>query len=103
MIIMTTDYIPGKEYEVLGLAKGNVVRAKHIGRDLMAGFKNIAGGEIKSYTDMLAEAREIATQRMIEDAEAQGANAVIGMRFASATVMENTSEIIAYGTAVKLL
>ena len=102
MKIYTIETIPGAEYEALGLVKGNVVRAKHIGRDLMAGLKNIAGGEINSYTDMLAESREIATDRMIGEAERLGADAVIGVRFQASSVMEGTSEIIAYGTAVKI-
>ena len=102
MKIYTIENVPGMEYEALGLVKGNVVRAKHIGRDIMAGFKNLAGGEIKSYTDMLAESREIATERMIAEAEALGADAVVGVRFQASSVMESTSEIIAFGTAVKL-
>ena len=84
-----------------GHGKGNVVQSKNIGKDLLAGFKNIAGGEIKSYTEMLAEARHIATMRMISEAEAMGADAVISMRFASSSVMDGTAEIIAYGTAVR--
>ena len=102
MKIYTIENIPGVEYEALGLVKGNVVKAKHIGRDLMAGVKNIAGGEIKSYTDMLAESREIATERMIDEAEKLGADAVVGVRFQASSVMEGTSEIIAFGTAVKI-
>jgi uncharacterized protein YbjQ (UPF0145 family) len=102
MKVYTIENIPGMEYEALGLVKGNVVRAKHIGRDIMAGFKNLAGGEIKSYTDMLAESREIATERMIAEAEALGADAVVGVRFQASSVMESTSEIIAFGTAVKV-
>ncbi len=102
MKVYTIENIPGMEYKALGLVKGNVVRAKHIGRDIMAGFKNLAGGEIKSYTDMLAESREIATERMIAEAEALGADAVVGVRFQASSVMESTSEIIAFGTAVKV-
>lgn len=103
MIIVTTDCIPGKEIEALGLVKGNVVRSKHIGKDIMAGFKNIAGGEIKSYTEMMSESRDIALERMKEEARAMGADAVISMRFAASSVMDGTSEMIAYGTAVKFL
>ena len=103
MIIVTADCIPGKELEVLGLVKGNVVRSKHIGKDIMAGFKNIAGGEIKSYTEMMSESRDIALDRMKEEAQAMGADAVISMRFAASSVMDGTSEMIAYGTAVKFL
>ena len=101
MFITTSDVIPGKQVEVLGLVRGNIVTSKHIGRDIMAGFKNIAGGEIKSYTDMMNEGREIAEQRMIAEAQAMGANAIICMRYASASVMEGTQEMLAYGTAVR--
>lgn len=101
MVVLTLNYIPGREFDALGLVKGNVVQSKHIGKDLLAGFKTIAGGEIKSYTEMLSEARHIATVRMIGEAEAMGADAIVSMRFASSEVMEGTAEIIAYGTAVK--
>ena len=102
MVISTLNYIPGKEIEAIGLVKGNVVQAKNIGRDIMAGFKNIAGGEIKSYTDLLAEARNTATDRMIQEAASMGADAVINVRFASSSVLAGTCEIIAYGTAVRI-
>ncbi len=101
MVVLTLNYIPGREFDALGLVKGNVVQSKHIGKDLLAGFKTIAGGEIKGYTEMLSEARHIATVRMIGEAEAMGADAIVSMRFASSEVMEGTAEIIAYGTAVK--
>ena len=101
MLITTSDVIPGRQVEVLGLVRGNVVTSKHIGRDIMAGFKNIAGGEIKSYTDMMNEGRDIAEKRMIAEAQAMGANAVICARFASSSVMEGTQEMLAYGTAVR--
>lgn len=103
MIITTSDVVPGQQIQVLGLVRGNVVTSKHIGRDVMAGFKSIAGGEIKSYTDMMNEGRAIAEQRMIQEAQAMGADAIICMRYASASVMEGTQEMLAYGTAVKLL
>ena len=103
MQVFTINYVPGKEIEALGLVTGNVVRAKHIGKDLMAGLKNIAGGEIKSYTEMLTESRDIARERMIAEAEALGADAIISVRFVASSVMEGTSEILAYGTAVKIL
>ena len=102
MILLTTNYVPGKEVEALGLVKGNVVQSKNIGKDIMAGLKTIAGGEIKSYTEMLAEARQTATVRMTKEAEALGADAIISMRFASSSIMDGTAEIIAYGTAVKI-
>jgi uncharacterized protein YbjQ (UPF0145 family) len=103
MIIATTDKLPGKEYEVLGMVKGNVVQSKHIGKDLLAGLKNIVGGEVSSYTQMLSEAREIATQRMVAEAESMGADAVLMVRYGGAQIMESTAEIIAYGTAVKFV
>ena len=103
MLITTCDVIPGRQVEALGLVRGNVVTSKHIGRDIMAGFKNIAGGEIKSYTDMMNEGRDIAEQRMIAEAQALGADAVVCMRFNSASVMDGTQEVLAYGTAVKFV
>ena len=103
MLITTSDVIPGKEVEVLGLVRGNVVTSKHVGRDIMAGFKNLVGGEIKSYTDLMNDGRQIAEQRMIAEAQQMGANAIICMRFASSSVMEGTQEMLAYGTAVRYL
>ncbi len=102
MIVTTINYVPGKEIDAIGLVKGNVVQAKNIGRDIMAGLKNIAGGEIKGYTEMLTEAREIATERMVKDAVAMGADAVINVRYDSSSVLDGTCEIIAYGTAVRI-
>ena len=101
MLITTCDIIPGKQVEVLGLVSGNVVTSKNVGRDIMAGFKNLAGGEIKSYTDMMNEGRTIAEERMIAQAQAMGANAIICMRFDSSSVLEGTQEMLAYGTAVR--
>ena len=101
MLITTCDVIPGKQVEVLGLMRGNVVTSKHIGRDVMAGLKNIAGGEIKSYTDMMNDGRNIAGQRMVAEAQQLGANAAICARYASSSVMEGTQEMLAYGTAVR--
>lgn len=101
MILTTTETIPGKRIvNVLGLARGNTIRARHIGKDLAAAFKNLAGGEITEYTKMLAESREQATDRLIEDAEALGANAVVGVRFTTSSVMQGAAEILVYGTAV---
>ena len=103
MILVTTDTIPGKEIkESLGIVKGQVVQSKHIGRDFMAGLKTIVGGEISGYTEMLDEARRIATQRMIDEANSMGADAIIGVRIGSSSVMEGASEMLAYGTAVKI-
>ena len=103
MIIVNTDFITGKEIkEILGLVRGNTVQAKSIGKDIKAGFRNIAGGEIKEYTDMLAEAREIALKRMIDKAEKLKADAIINVRYMTSAIMGGAAEILAYGTAVKL-
>ncbi len=103
MIISTTETIPGHEIaELLGVARGNTVRAKHLGRDILAGLKNLIGGEIGAYTEMLTDAREEATQRMIQDAQRLGANAVVNVRYTTSAVAASMSEILAYGTAVKL-
>ena len=101
MKIYTTDYITGKNLETLGLVQGSTVQSKHIGRDLAASFKTIVGGELKGYTEMLNEARKIATARMTEQAEAMGADAVIEVRYSSSSVMDGAAEIMAYGTAVR--
>jgi uncharacterized protein YbjQ (UPF0145 family) len=103
MITSTTDKIPGKNIaEVLGIARGSTVRARNIGRDIFAGLKNIVGGEIEEYTKLQADAREQALQRMIRDAESLGADAVVNIRLTTSMVMQGCSEILAYGTAVKL-
>jgi uncharacterized protein YbjQ (UPF0145 family) len=103
IIVVTTDFVPGKEIvEVLGLVKGNVIQAKHIGKDIIAGFRHIVGGEIKEYTEMMSEAREIALKRMTEKAEEMGADAIVNLRFMTSLVMSGAAEILAYGTAVKL-
>ena len=103
MIISTTEYIPGKEIlEALGLARGSTVRAKNIGKDIFAGFKNIVGGEIQEYTKLQADSREEAIQRMIEDAEGLNADAIVGVRLTTSMVTQGAAEILAYGTAVKL-
>ncbi len=101
MIIVTTDTITGRKVvHTLGWAKGNTIRARHLGKDIVAVLRGMVGGEVVEYTKMMAEAREEAVARLIEDAEAQGANAVIGLRFSTSLVMQNASEILAYGTAV---
>jgi uncharacterized protein YbjQ (UPF0145 family) len=103
MIISTTDIIPNKEItEILGIARGSTVRARSIGRDIFAGLKNIVGGEIEEYTVLQAQAREQALQRMVEDAQRLGADAVINVRFTTSMIMQGASEILAYGTAIKL-
>lgn len=101
MLIVTTDNIAGTEIkEVKGLVRGSTIRSKHIGSDIGSSLKTIVGGELNSYNDMLKEARQIAIGRMVEDAEAKGANAIVGMRLSSAAVMAGAAEIVAYGTAV---
>lgn len=103
MFVSTSDYIPGFQYQILGLVRGNVVSSKNIGRDLMASTKSIVGGEIKSYTMMLDEARTTAEQRMVDAAQNLGADGVIGVRFTSGNIMQGTVEMLAYGTAIKLI
>jgi len=104
MIVVTTEHIEGKRItETLGLVRGSTIRARHIGHDIMAGLRNIVGGEITDYTVMLAQAREEALQRMVDQAEKMGANAVICTRFATSTVMSGAAEMVAYGTAVKVV
>ena len=102
MLLLNIDYVPGKEIEPLGMVKGTVVQSKNIGRDFMAGMKTLVGGEIVGYTELLVEARQIATKRMVDEAEALGADAVVKIRFGSAAVMQGAAEDLAYGTAVKL-
>ncbi|MBI2050581.1 MAG: YbjQ family protein [Parcubacteria group bacterium] len=103
MILTTGEHIPGKEVsEILGIARGSTVRARSIGRDVLAGFKNIVGGEITEYTQLQAESREQALQRMQQDAEKLGADAVINVRMHTSMIMQAASEILVYGTAVKL-
>jgi uncharacterized protein YbjQ (UPF0145 family) len=103
MIISTIENVPNKEIEaILGIARGSTVRARNIGRDIFAGLKNIVGGEIEEYTKLQAQAREQAIQRLKQDAQKLGADAVINVRFTSSTIMQGASEILAYGTAVKL-
>lgn len=101
MLLVNIDYIPGRELEPLGLVKGSTIQSKNIGRDITQSFKTLVGGELKSYTDMMDQARALATQRMEQEAEALGADAVVGLRYGSASVMQGAAEVIAYGTAVK--
>ena len=103
MMVVTTDTITGRKITAsLGWAKGSTIRARHIGKDIMASLRNVVGGEVIEYTKMMAEAREEAIARMVEDAEKMGANAVVGLRFSTSMVMQNAAEILAYGTAVVL-
>ncbi len=101
MILVNTDYISGKELEMLGLVKGSTIQSKHLGKDIASGFKTLVGGELVSYNEMMNEARAIATKRMVAEAEALGADAVVNIRYASSAVMQGAAEVIAYGTAVK--
>ena len=104
MKLVSIDYVPGYEVvEALGIVKGQTVQSKNIGKDIGAGFKTIVGGELVGYTDMLKEARQIATKRMVDEAESLGADAVINIRYGSSSIMNGAAEIIAYGTAVKLV
>ena len=103
MLVITADNLPGKNIQALGVVQGNVVQSKNIGSDFMAGFKNIVGGEIEGYTQMLSEARKIAFFRMKKEAEKLDADAIIGMRYSNAAIMDGTAEIIAYGTAVRIV
>ncbi len=103
MLLLNIDYVPGREIaEALGIVKGTTVQSKNVGRDFMAGMKTLVGGEIVGYTEMLTEARQIATKRMVDEAERLGADAVINVRFSSSSVMQGAAEVVAYGTAVRL-
>ncbi len=101
MIVVTTDSIPGRRVvKTLGLVKGNTIRARHVGKDILAGLKGLVGGEIIEYTKMVAESREQSLDRLVEEAEALGANAVVGLRFTTASMMQGAAELLAYGTAL---
>jgi uncharacterized protein YbjQ (UPF0145 family) len=103
MIVTNIEQVPGKRVtRHLGLVNGNTVRAKHVGRDIMAGFKNLVGGELKGYTELLTESRNTAMERMIQEAQALGANAVLNVRFSTSTISQGAAELMAYGTAVVL-
>ena len=101
MLLVNTDYITGKELEMLGLVKGSTIQTRNVGRDITQGFKTLVGGELTSYTEMLTEARQIATKRMVDEAETLGADAVINVRYSSASMMQGAAEVVVYGTAVK--
>ena len=101
MLLVTTETVSGRELEMLGLVKGSTIQSKNIGRDITQGFKTLVGGELKSYTDMMNEARSIATQRMVDEAQALGADAAVAVRYSSASVMPGAAEVMAYGAAVK--
>ena len=101
MLLITLNYVPGKEIEALGIVKGTTVQTKNFGKDFMAGMKTLVGGELTSYTEMLTEARQIATKRMVDEAETLGADAVINVRYSSASMVQGAAEVVVYGTAVK--
>ena len=103
MTLVSIDTIPGKQIEALGIVKGTIVQTKNVGRDFMAAMKTLVGGEIVGYTEMLNEARQLATKRMVDEAEALGADAIIGVRYGSSQVMDGAAEVLAYGTAVKII
>ena len=103
MKLVSIETIPGQNFEVIGVVKGTIVQSKNFGKDFMAGMKTLVGGEINGYTDMLVEARQIATKRMVDEAEQLGADAIVGIRYASSSVMQGAAEVMAYGTAVKYL
>lgn len=103
MLLVNTDYITGKELEMLGLVKGSTIQTRNVGRDITQWFKTLVGGELKAYTEMMNEARELATSRMVQEAEALGADAIVNIRFVSSSVMQGAAEVVAYGTAVKFV
>lgn len=103
MILVNTDYITGRELEMLGLVKGSTIQSKNVGRDITQGLKSLVGGELQAYNDMMNAARALATKRMAEEAESLGADAVVNIRYSSAAVMSGAAEVIAYGTAVRFL
>lgn len=101
MILVNTDFISGKELETLSIVKGTCIKSRHIGKDIMSGLKTLVGGELQAYTEMMNEARAVATKRMVEEAERLGADGIINIRYASSQIMQGAAEVIAYGTAVK--
>ncbi len=101
MLLVNTETISGKELEILGLVKGSTIQSKHLGKDIMQAFKSMLGGELKAYNDMMNEARAIATKRMVDEAQALGADAIVNVRYASSAIMQSAAEVIAYGTAVR--
>lgn len=101
MILVNTDYIAGKELEMLSLVKGSTIQSKHVGKDIMSSFKTMVGGELTAYKEMMDEARAISTKRMVQEAEAVGADAIVNVRYATSAIMQGAAEVMAYGTAVK--
>ncbi|KIR02632.1 hypothetical protein P261_01447 [Lachnospiraceae bacterium TWA4] len=103
MILVNTDYITGKKLQTLSLVKGSTIQSKNVGKDIMQGFKTLVGGELKAYTEMMNEARALATKRMVQEAESLGADAIVNVRYTSSEVMQGAAEVMAYGTAVKFI
>ena len=103
MILVNTDYISGKKLETLSIVKGSTIQSKNLGKDISQSFKTLVGGELKAYNEMMNEARALATKRMVEEAEALGADGIVNIRYSSSAVMQGAAEVIAYGTAVKFL
>ena len=103
MILVNTDYITGKEFEMIGIVSGSTIQTKNVLRDITQGFKTLVGGELQAYNDMMNKARALATKRMVEEAEAKGADAVINIRYSSSAIMQGAAEVVAYGTAVKFI
>ena len=103
MILVNTDYIAGKNFEMLGMVKGSTIQSKNFGKDITQSFKTLVGGELKAYTEMMNDARALATKRMVQAAESLGADAVVNVRYSSAAVMQGAAEVMAYGTAVKFV
>ncbi len=101
MILVNTDYISGRDFEMLGIVKGSTIQSKNVGRDISQGLKTLIGGELKAYNEMMNDARALATKRMVEEATGLGADAVVNIRYSSAAVMQGAAEVIVYGTAVK--
>lgn len=103
MILVNTDYIAGKNFEMIGLVRGTMIQSVHLGKDIMNSFRTLVGGELTSYTEMMNEARAVATKRMVDDAQAMGADAVVNIRYTSSSVTQGAAEVMAYGTAVKFI
>ena len=102
MLLVNTDFVTGKKIETIGIVKGSTIRAKNVGKDILSGFKNLVGGELTAYTEMINEARAIATKRMVDEAEKLDADGVINIRYATSSVTQGAAEVMVYGTAVKL-
>ena len=103
MLLTTTDLIPGRNYEIIGLVKGSMIQSKNIGRDIGQSLKSVVGGELKDYTLMMNESRAVATKRMVEEAESQGADAIVAIRYGTSAIAAAAAEVFAYGTAVKFI